>query len=354
MRVKHIFFFSDCYLSSALNILMAFAIFLSGCAGEYGTLASETEVGGDALATARTIAESSSFPPVEYENASQQGPPLVVLPGQLKITNQLFTQKYSANNIADFAEIELEKANFQVLERAHLGSLLHEVTLAVNMGDPNGLRNFRKGKFISTRWFIQFDVLKAEPVAQAGTSFDGKALGNLISTISGDKLGGRAAGGLISSVGGSEEAQVWIVGMKYKIIDAANSAIVKNQYIEEKMEVGGSSASFLGLSQTEQSVISMDSMVQRLVQKCVAEIDKAKGISSSYATNGTYQPSDKKLASEKEAVGVDPVRMVEARVSDGSKSHQSADQSVSCQELRKDWQLGDSSKMQQYLRECAK
>lgn len=353
-------------MSSIIEICITFAIavvqwtaitmILSGCASESGTStssASGTAVGGGAAGTAMTIAEDAKIPPVVYEHASQQGPPLVVLPGQFKMADPAFAQKYSPNNIADFAEIELEKANFQVLERAHLGPLLEEVTLAVNMGDPAGLRKFRKGKFVATRWFIQFDVLKAEPVAQAGTSFDGKALGDLITTISGDKLGGRAAGGLISSVGGSEDAQVWIVGMKYKIMDATSSEIVENQYIEEKMEVGGSSASFLGFSQTEHKGMTMDSMVQRLVQKCVAQIDKAKG-SLPLVPTGASQAYAREQTGEREPSGAESRQAVEARDPDPGNGYQSAVLSASCQELRKNWQLGDSSVMQQYLKECAK
>lgn len=226
--------------------------------------------------TAHTIA----LQPVVYENANRQGPALVVLPGHFKATNIAFNQKITPNNVADFAELELTNANFQVLEREHLGPLLEEIGLAVNMGDSGGLQKFRKGKFLSTRWFVQFDVLKAEPTAEAGTGFDGKALGDLVSALAGDKKSGRVAGSLISSVGGSENAQVWLIGMRYKIIDASTSEVVRTNYLENKMEVGGSNAKFLGLSQAQKKGITIDSAVQHLVQKCVAEIDTMKGLPS--------------------------------------------------------------------------
>src|ERR1700755_2972357 len=71
-------------------------------------------------------ADKALYKPIEYANANKQGPALVVIPGEIKSSNATFTQKFTANNIADFAEIELSKANFQVLERTDLGPLLNE------------------------------------------------------------------------------------------------------------------------------------------------------------------------------------------------------------------------------------
>lgn len=331
---------------------------LSACVAGSGGATSEEIGTSDTAATARALAEKAVVQPVAYENARQQGPPLVVLPGQFKSLNATFTQKFTPNNIADFAELELDKANFRVLERAHLGPLLQEVVLAVNMGDPEGLKKFRKGKFTTTRWFLQFDVLRAEPVAEAGTEFDGKAIGDIVTVLAGDNIGGRAAGSLISSVGGSEDAKVWIIGLRYKIIDAVDSSIVKTSYIEDKMEVGGSSASFLGVSKTEQGGMTIDSMVQRLVQKCVAEIDRDKGTPSAVA--GQSNPPQVTMpektgeliaASYKEEVGGErprtPVKKSE------TQKEKVLDSNPDCQELRKNWQLGDSSVMQRYLKECA-
>src|SRR5215218_9724987 len=65
-------------------------------------------------------ADRAVYKPIEYSNSSKAGPPLIVIPGEIKSTNATFTQKIGANNIADFAEIELSKANFPVLERTNL------------------------------------------------------------------------------------------------------------------------------------------------------------------------------------------------------------------------------------------
>ena len=63
-----------------------------------------------------------------------------MIPGEIKSNNATFVPRFGPNNIADFAEIELSKANFQVLERTNLGPLLNEFTLAYNLGDPDQAR----------------------------------------------------------------------------------------------------------------------------------------------------------------------------------------------------------------------
>jgi len=48
---------------------------------------------------------------------------------------------------------------------------------------------------------------------------------------------------------------------------------VATGYFEDKMELNAGSTSVLGISQSQQKTMTLDTMVQRLVQKCVAEID---------------------------------------------------------------------------------
>ena len=161
---------------------------------------------------ANAAADQAIYQPVVYTNAAKKGPALIVLPGEIKSNNATFLQKFTANNIADFGEIELSNANFQVLERSNLGPLLNEFTLAYNLGDPIAARKILgMGKLKSTKDVVKFDILKTEQVA--------------------------------------------------------------NGYAEEKMEVGTTSTSVLGVSQSQQGGVSLDTMVQRLVQKSVWEID---------------------------------------------------------------------------------
>ncbi len=84
---------------------------------------------------------------------------------------------------------------------------------------------------------------------------------------------GTVAGAGIGSVQTSETSGVWIIGMRYKIINAETTEQVANGYAEEKMEVGTTSTSVLGVSQSQQGGVSLDTMVQRLIQKTVWDID---------------------------------------------------------------------------------
>ena len=96
--------------------------------------------GSSTSQAANAAADQAAYKPVEYTNKAKKGPALVVIPGEVKSNNAAFTQKFGPNNIADFAELELSSANFQVLERANLGPLLNEIALAYNMGDQNEAR----------------------------------------------------------------------------------------------------------------------------------------------------------------------------------------------------------------------
>jgi hypothetical protein len=64
-----------------------------------------------------------------------------------------------------------------------------------------------------------------------------------------------------------------VIGMRYKIMDAETTEQVAQGYTEEKMEVGATSTSVLGISSSQQGGVTLDTMVQRLIQKTVWEID---------------------------------------------------------------------------------
>ena len=234
---------------------------------------------GTASQQAHAQADQAMYQPVAYANQNMQGPALVVIPGEFKSVNVSFANKITPNNIADWGELELSKANFQVLERTDLGPMLEEVALAANMGDVSGLSKFRKGKFETTRWFVKFDILKAEPVASVQQGFDGRALAGIAGGILGQTVGygaGIAAQAGVGSVHSSEAAGIWIVGMRYKILDASTGQQVSTGYFEEKMELGAKTGGALGFSKSEQHGVTLDTMAQRLVQRAVQEIDRKK------------------------------------------------------------------------------
>jgi len=229
---------------------------------------------------ANAAADQSIYQPVVYTNAAKKGPAVIVIPGEIKSNNATFMQKFTANNIADFGEVELTSANFTVLERSNLGPLLGEFELAYNLGDPNQARKFLKmGKLKSTKYVVKFDILKTEQVASAQQGFNGQTLGQmagLLGAFSGSR-GGAAAGAVggtaVGSAHSEEATSVWVIGMRYKIINAETTEQVATGYTEEKMEIGATSSGFLGVNQSQQGGLSLDTMVQRLVQKSVWDID---------------------------------------------------------------------------------
>ena len=211
---------------------------------------------------------------VEYTNASRPGPKLIVLPGEVKSNNANFLQKFGPNNIADYAELELNKANFQVLDRADLGPMLNEIQLAYGAGDPDEARKLmQKGRLKSTKWLVRFDILKAEPVAEQKSGFKGGVASSLIGLFGHGSQTSSAASTVAGSVDTSGEASVWIIGMRYKILDANTTEQVAMGYNELKMEVGAKATSVAGVSSGAAGGISLDTMVQRLVQRDVWDID---------------------------------------------------------------------------------
>ena len=226
---------------------------------------------------ANAAADQAAYKEVEYTNKDKRGPVLVVIPGDIKSNNAGFMQKFGPNNIADFGELELSQANFQVLERANLGALLNEVSLAYNLGDPDAARKTMQiGKLKTTKWIVKFDILKAEEIAENKKGFDGRAAGNIIGGLGGGLFGGTGnfvAGQAVGSVKTNEASKVWLIGMRYKIMDATTTEQVAQGYKELKMEVGANSTSVLGVSQSAKGGVGLDTMVQRLVQTTVWEID---------------------------------------------------------------------------------
>ena len=222
---------------------------------------------------ANAAADAAAYKEVDYVNKGRRGPALVVIPGEVKSNNAGFMQKFGPNNIADFGELELSQANFPVLERANLGNLLQEVSLAYNLGDAQQARKTMQiGKLKTTQWVVKFDILKAEQIAENKKGFDGRAVGGLMNMLGGGK-GGAAAGQITGSVQTQESTGVWLIGMRYKIMDANTTEQVAQGYKELKMEVGANASSVMGVSQQAKGGVGLDTMVQRLVQTTVWEID---------------------------------------------------------------------------------
>jgi hypothetical protein len=261
-------------MNHRILMMSAAAMFAATQASAQPTFGNPSPTAGSATSQqANAAADVAAYRPVEYTNKGTRGPNLVVIPGDVKSNNATFVQKFGPNNIADFAELELSQANFGVLERANLGPLMNEIALAYNLGDPDKARQtMQVGKLKTTKWIVKFDILKAEQISEVKQGFDGRHVGRLLGGLIGGREG-YAAGTVAGSVQTGDATGVWLIGMRYKIMDATTTEQVAQGYTEEKMEVGATSTSVMGVSQSAKGGVGLDTMVQRLIQKNVWEID---------------------------------------------------------------------------------
>jgi len=259
--------------STRLATLSLGLLLSAGCVLAQPTFGNPSPTAGtDTSNKANAAADAAAYKEVEYKNRDRVGPALVVIPGEVKSNNASFTQKFGPNNIADFGELELSAANFKVLERQHLGNLLQEISLAYNLGDPAAARKtMQMGKLKTTQWIVKFDILKAEQIAENKKGFDGGAVGGLLSLFGG--VAGAAAGTVAGSVRTGDSTGVWLIGMRYKIMAANTTEQVAQGYKELKMEVGATQSSVMGVSESAKGGVGLDTMVQRLVQTAVWDID---------------------------------------------------------------------------------
>ena len=255
---------------AAMSALLALAA-IGGGAQAQPTFGNASPTAGSSTSDkANAAADQGMYKEIEYANKNKRGPALIVIPGDIKNSNASFTQKFGPNNIADFAEIELSNANFPVLERANLGSLMNEISVAYNLGDPAAARKtMQVGMLKTTKWIVKFDILKAEHVASNNQGFNGAAIGGLLGRFT----GGSTAGTVVSNVQTSENTGVWLIGMRYKIMDANTTEQVAQGYKELKMELGQKQQSVMGVSSGASGGVGLDTMVQRLVQTAVWDID---------------------------------------------------------------------------------
>lgn len=260
------------FASAAVAAQLVFAMFGGQVAAQPTFGNPSPTAGTETSQRANAAADAAAYKEVDYVNKATKGPALVVIPGEVKSNNATFTQRFLPNNIADFGELELSSANFTVLERANLGNLLQEISLAYNLGDVDKARKtMQVGKLRATKWIVKFDILKAEQIAENRQGFDGRPVGGIIGMFGG--LGSAIAGRATSSVQTAEQSNVWLIGMRYKIMDANTTEQVAQGYKELKMEVGAAGSSVLGVSQSAKGGVGLDTMVQRLVQTAVYDID---------------------------------------------------------------------------------
>jgi hypothetical protein len=194
----------------------------------------QNPVGASSSGRANEVATNSAKPVIEYVNVAKDGARVLVTAGQIKSSNSSFAQKVTSNAIADFGELELSRANFKIT------------------------KNQSNAKFT-----IKFDILKADPLAKASEGFSGGAIGGMLGGIGGRVLG---------SVQTTDKAEVWNIAMRWQAIDPSGDQLASGM-VEDRMELGAKGTSVMGVSSGASGGATMDTMIQYLVQKAVAEID---------------------------------------------------------------------------------
>ncbi len=261
-----------------LLLCMAAAV-VSGCAGSNKK--------------AHEMAEAAIYKPIEYQNANMTGPPIVVLPGMFKTRSAAYVHKYCNNSICDFAELELSKANFSVLENADQQPLFEEIALAATMSDAEALQTFRKSSLPTARYFMSFDVIKAEPIAWEAKGGDGQVLGAILelgltlATRGQYRSLGKSLNSAVSSVAAYDYNTTWHVVLQYRVIDAETGAVVHTASVEEKQVAQDELTAALGISEKTTSSFTVDSLVQRLMQRAVADLDKT--VKQMHQTAAAYE-----------------------------------------------------------------
>ena len=184
----------------------------------------------------------------------QGGPALVVIPGEVKSNNATFTQRFLPNNIADFGELELSQANFPVLERSNLGQLLQRDLARLQPGRRRTRRARRCRSASSRRPSGSSSSTSSRPSRspQNKQGFDGRAIGGIIGMLGGSRGARGRRASPRARCRRRTSTGVWLIGMRYKIMDANTTEQVAQGYKELKMEVGATPTSVLGVSQRRQ------------------------------------------------------------------------------------------------------
>jgi hypothetical protein len=78
---------------------------------------------------------------------------------------------------------------------------------------------------------------------------------------------------MLSSVQTKDNAEVWNIAMRWQAIDLSGDQLASGM-VEDRMELGAKGTSVMGVSSGASGGATMDTMIQYLVQKAVAEIDK--------------------------------------------------------------------------------
>lgn len=232
---------------------------------------------GKNVQRAHEIADQNLYHDLAYENAALPGPSVVVLPGEVKSGSYEFLLHVKPDNLREYGELELGKANFKVQEKSALPDIYQEIALAANLGDGSMAKRLKKLKITPPRWIVLFDVADVKATTTAfkftdknAASFAGALMGGMFLGASGAKMGQ----GLVGSINSAEEERLWNITLRYRILDGETGEPLKQGEFTEQATIHRELKGFLGVDAAESGGVTLGTVSHRLIQKAVQDIDK--------------------------------------------------------------------------------
>lgn len=226
---------------------------------------------------AHQIAAQNLYQDIAYENGAKPGPRVVVLPGEVASSSYEFLAQVKPDGLREFAELELGKANFTVLDKNALGDLHQEIALAANLGDGSVARSFSQHDATPPQWLIILDVVDVKTQTTAFTFTDKNAAAVAGALMGGMFLGSAGAqlgSGLVGSINSAEEQRLWDITLKYRILDGGTGQPLLQGTFTEQATITRELKGFLGVDEAQAGGITLTTVAQRLVQKVVQEMDQ--------------------------------------------------------------------------------
>ena len=229
---------------------------------------------GKSMQQARDLAAPNMYQDATYENAAQAGPSVIVVGGTLTSKTYEFLSQIKADNLREYGELELGKANFKVMEKNSLPNIYQEIAIAANLGDGSVAKRFSKHKITPPQWFVVFDI--ADVSAQTlNFSYTDKNSAMFAGALMGSFLGSASLGqGVIGSINNAKEQRAWNVTLRYRILDGVSGRQLHEGQFTEQATINRELTGFLGVDAAQAGGLTLGTVTQRLVQRAVADIDK--------------------------------------------------------------------------------
>ncbi len=226
---------------------------------------------------AHQIAAQNLYQDIAYENAAKPGPRVTVLPGEVASASYEFLAQVKPDGLREFAELELGKANFTVLDKNSLGDIYQEIALAANLGDGSVASPLSQHDATPPQWLVIFDVVDVKTQTTAFTFTDKNAAAVAGALMGGMFLGSAGAqlgSGLVGSINSAEEQRLWNITLKYRILDGGTGQPLLQGTFTEQATITRELKGFLGVDEAQAGGITLTTVAQRLVQKAVQEMDQ--------------------------------------------------------------------------------